>query len=301
MVKISVDSILSKIPLFGNPVKKDIPFTASSEEKKSNSQCSVKLHFLQEKIPAVNINNLHSHLNLNQVCMYPESSHSKAYLDWKMEIDDAPIFRYLYRNFQPRRHLEFGTWEGFGTRLCLEETAATVWTLNIPFGERDPADNTRICYSYSDNKESIDALKRWAEKIGVPEEVLTGSRRTDCIGFIGRYYLEKDLGNRVCQIYCDSQKWDISHYPSGFFDSVLIDGGHSKEIVTNDTRKAFQLIKSGGLILWHDFCMDHAIYQNFQATRGVLDSVYENWDFIHSNVQDLFWIEPSFILVGIRK
>lgn len=301
MRKNPVGAILSKITNFMGPDEKRTRPSTNSAEEKSNPKDSVSYPFLRERIPTVNIDVLHSRLAFDTACSYPQASRKKSYLDWKMELDDAPIFRYLYRNFQPHRHLEFGTWEGYGTRLCLEETDATIWTLNIPFGERDPVDDGRVCYSYSDDKKSIDALEHWAEKIGVPVDVLTGSRRTDCIGFIGRYYLEKELGNRVCQIYCDSQKWDISNYPQGFFDSVLIDGGHSKEIVSSDTRKAFKLIRPGGLILWHDFCMDSTIYQNFQATRGVMDSVYENWDFIQSNVQDLFWIEPSFILVGIRK
>ena len=54
---------------------------------------------------------------------------------WDTEKDDALILRYIYQNHQPRRHLEFGTWQGFGTCLCLESCAATVWTINLPDGE----------------------------------------------------------------------------------------------------------------------------------------------------------------------
>jgi len=218
-----------------------------------------------------------------------------------MQIDDAPIFRYIFHNIAPDRHLEFGTWEGFGTLLCLEETDATVWTINLPFGERDLTDDSRVCYSFDDNPDDRAAIDTWSEKTGITKEFTQKYRRTDCIGFIGRLYLEKNLGSRVCQIYCDSRNWDISKYPDGFFDSVLIDGGHFKNIVLNDTQKALKLVKHGGIIIWHDFCMDYEIYQKFKASQGVMDCLYENWDFIHSNLQDIFWIEPSFLLVGVRK
>jgi predicted O-methyltransferase YrrM len=259
------------------------------------------LNFLQEHISTVNVDLLHQRLNYMDPCIYPKISRQKSFLDWKMQIDDAPIFRYLFRNVKPGRHLEFGTWEGFGTRLCLEETDATVWTLNLPFGERDLTDESRVCYSFNDTKEDLAAINAWSEKAGITKEFVQTHRRTDCIGFIGRLYLEKNMGNRVCQIYCDSREWDISKYPDGFFDSVLIDGGHLKDIVLNDTQKAMKLVKPGGMIMWHDFCMNQEIYQNFKASQGVMDCVFENWDYISSNLRDLFWIEPSFILTGIRK
>jgi hypothetical protein len=60
----------------------------------------------------------------------------KDCLDWGMESDDSQILAYLYRNHQPRRHLEFGTWEGFGAVLCAQNCDAEIWTLNLPAGER---------------------------------------------------------------------------------------------------------------------------------------------------------------------
>ena len=53
----------------------------------------------------------------------------------RMEFDDSQVLRYLYRNHAPKRHLEFGTWEGQGALCCLEESQATVWSLNRPDGE----------------------------------------------------------------------------------------------------------------------------------------------------------------------
>jgi len=122
---------------------------------------------------------------------------------------------------------------------------------------------------------------------------------TDSFGYIGRLYLERGLGSRVCQIYSDSTKWDISNYPTGFFDTVLIDGGHQEDVVISDTRKAFELLKKGGLIMWHDFCPP--IYDKFETTLGVMRAIHQQWEWINEQTLKLFWIYPSWILVGVKK
>ncbi|MDC3082561.1 class I SAM-dependent methyltransferase [Candidatus Pelagibacter sp.] len=37
------------------------------------------------------------------------------------------------------------------------------------------------------------------------------------------------------------------------FDLIFIDGGHTYSIVKNDSEKSFKMLKSNGIILWHDF------------------------------------------------
>jgi FkbM family methyltransferase len=244
------------------------------------------------EIAKVNVCDLHSALNFNRAIEYPLSSQNKPFSRWKMEIDDSPIFRYIYRNFKPMRHLEFGTWQGTGTCYCIEESDATVWTINTPFGETLPTGE--IAYAHPP-QELID-LQNWAKKTGLPEQK---SYRTDCIGFIGRHYLDKGYGARVCQIYCDSREWDISNYPDGFFDTVLIDGGHQEDIVISDTMKAMELVRSGGIIMWHDFCPE--ALDLFEACRGVDQAVKKLRNSLISQMKTLFWIYPSFILCGIKK
>jgi len=197
----------------------------------------------------------------------------KSFLNWKMEEDDAPIFRYIYRNFQPRRHLEFGTWQGRGTLYCLEESGATVWTINPPFGESG---------SYGFYDEEMSEAKAWAKKIGLAD---ANSYASDSLGFIGKAYLERGLGNRVCQIYCDSREWDTSNFPEGFFDTALVDGGHEKDVVTNDTQKAIPLLRSGGIIMWHDFCPTEC--DNIPACKGVMEAIADQWDYINRQISQL--------------
>jgi predicted O-methyltransferase YrrM len=226
----------------------------------------------------------------------PAASH---FSEWKMEEDDAPIFQFVYQAYGPRRHLEFGTWQGWGTVLCLESCAATVWTINTPDGE-SRSDGT---WAYGE---------RILGASNAPQDIVTANfgednlgpityHRTDARGYIGRIYRERGLGNRVCQIYCDSRDWDSSNYPPGFFDSVLIDGGHESEVVINDTRKALQVLRRGGVIMWHDFCPAPEIRSQFETVKGVTAGVEAMLPELQSQLKKLCWINPSWILLGIKK
>lgn len=216
-----------------------------------------------------------------------------------MERDDGPIFRFIYQHFQPRRHLEFGTWQGFGTCLCLESCAATVWTLNLPDGE-SKSDGS---WAYGERVIDETNAPTGAVRLNFGEDE-SGPRtyhRTDAGSYIGRLYREKGLGHRVCQIYCDSQKWDAQAYPPGFFDSVLIDGGHQPEVVISDTRKAVPLLRSGGVMLWHDFCPKNEALDHFPVIKDVHIAMKTLLPEIHSQFSQLVWINPSFILLGIKR
>lgn len=224
---------------------------------------------------------------------YPASSRAKPYRQWRMEIDDSPIFRYIYRHFAPRRHLEYGTWRGEGTCYVLEECAATVWTLNLPFGER-LEDGAKAYGSYP---EELPELNEWGSRLGFDAG---NSPHTDTIPFVGYKYILRGFGHRVAQIYTDSREWDISHYPDGFFDSCLIDGGHIPEIVVNDTMQALRLVRSGGLIMWHDFCPDDGIVRDFPTSKGVVTAIQEIADQL-AGLRFVYWIEPSFILLAVKE
>ncbi len=229
----------------------------------------------------------------------PFTPSTKALDEWKMEDDDAPIFQFLYRAHRPRRHLEFGTWQGWGTALCLESCAATVWTINLPDGE-SRSDGT---WAYGERVVDASNAPPGSVTATFGEDEL-GPRtyhRTDADGYIGRIYREKSLGNRVCQIYCDSREWDTSNYPADFFDSVLVDGGHQPEVAMNDARKSLQLLRSGGLIMWHDFCPLPEIRSQFETVKGVTAGIELILPELQSQLRNLCWINPSWILLGIKR
>jgi predicted O-methyltransferase YrrM len=229
----------------------------------------------------------------------PPAARNPGWAAWNTEVDDALILRYLYQHHQPRRHLEFGTWQGFGTCLCLESCAATVWTLNLPDGEAK-ADGS---WAYGERviDESQSPPGAVSANYGQDEAGPRTYHRTDAASYIGRLYREKQLGHRVCQVYCDSRIWDTTAYPAGFFDSVLIDGGHQTEVVLSDTLKALPLLRPGGLMLWHDVCPDPAIIAGSTAVQGVMAALEILRPELEQQCSALFWIDPSYLLLGIKK
>ena len=74
-----------------------------------------------------------------------------------MEVDDAPILRYLYRNLKPCRHLEFGTWQDQGALYVLEEFHATVRTINFLEGETGAEQN----FTYGHFPAETSELNAW--------------------------------------------------------------------------------------------------------------------------------------------
>lgn len=247
-------------------------------------------------IPAVALGDLPALLGKSA----PAPAASSHRLDeWQMERDDAPIFSYLYRQIAPRRHLEFGTWQGYGACLCLENSAATVWTLNLPDGESNP-DGT-WAYGHRVLDDSATPPGAVSVNYGRDEEGPRTYHRTDAASYIGRLYREKGLGHRVCQIYCDSRAWDTTAYPSDFFDSALIDGGHSAEVVVSDTRKALSVLRPGGLILWHDFCPQPGFRERFGSVAGVSAGLEQLLPELRPQLSHLVWIDPSWILLGLKK
>ena len=217
----------------------------------------------------------------------------------RMEEDDAPILRYLYHAHQPIRHLEFGTWQGGGACLCLESCAATVWTLNLPDGESRPDGTWTYGERVTDESKAPPGAVR--ANYGQDSDGPRTYHRTDAAGYIGRLYREAGLGHRVCQIYCDSRQWDHSAYPADFFDSILIDGGHQPEVVASDTRKALAVLRPGGLILWHDFCPLPEVRAQVESVRGVTAGIEAVLSDLAPQFAALHWIDPSWILLGLKK
>src|SRR3954466_12659269 len=222
---------------------------------------------------------------------FPHEYRSRPLHNWIMDADDV-ILRFIFRNFRPQRHLEFGTWEGDGVIRCVEECNATVWTLNVLEGEQ-LADGQ---WAYANTIDGS-APPPWSELHVTDAGTWV---RTDAYGSIGRKYLDAGWGKRVCQVYCDSRTWDTRNYPDGFFDSAFIDGGHAYDVVANDTRLAVELVRAGGLIIWHDFCPIEAVTSTCGSTREVVGFIGSELDRLRPFFDKLFWIEPSWLLVGIR-
>jgi predicted O-methyltransferase YrrM len=67
-------------------------------------------------------------------------------------------------------------------------------------------------------------------------------------------YMEShpNLRSRVHRDSGDSATFDFTPY-AGTCSLVFVDGSHAYEYVKSDTEQARRLVKSGGVIIWHDY------------------------------------------------
>jgi len=246
-------------------------------------------------IPTVDLDNISAVLGTS---LLPPPLSMHGFIDWVMERDDAPILRYLFKVHQPKRHLEFGTWQGLGACLCLEETNATVWTINLHDGETKPDGSWAYGERVLNEQVPNDPVSM---NFGEDDKGPIVYHRTDAGSYIGWMYRQKGYGHRVCQIYCDSRQWDASNYPPDFFDSVFVDGGHQSDVVISDTRKALSVLRTGGMIIWHDFCPDTEVATYNPVAKEVTLILQALLAEIGGMFSHLGWINPSMILMGIKK
>lgn len=204
--------------------------------------------------------------------------------DFRTEVDEPGLYRYLYRGLRPKRHLEFGTWEGFGTLLCLESCDAEVWTVNLPEGERDHAGMP------------VYAAQQLPGETHAPKPGVAG----DAGDRIGWRYRTAGFADRVHQLLMDSRELRVEEFGAGFFDTVLVDGGHTPEVVRADTDAAMHLVRPGGAVIWHDFCPEPKALAASEAGRGVMQAWVQNHDRWRPQLHSLYWLRPSWLLLGIR-
>lgn len=236
-----------------------------------------------DRIEIVNVQDIGTALGFKNVFFPEKIVYRYGVGEFKTEIDEPGIYRYIYRNLNPLRHLEFGTWEGFGAVLCASSCDAHIWTINLPEGERDQFgaavySRQALADSQNEKNEAGDAGDR-----------------------IGWRYRAAGYGSRVTQILCDSREFASEQFDEGFFDSILIDGGHTAEVMASDTDKAIRLLRSGGLMIWHDFCPDPTALALSEAGRGVMDGWIANHSRWRPHFSRLFWVRPSWLLVGVKR
>ena len=125
---------------------------------------------------------------------------------------------------------EFGTCSGKTTYLMSlnssEDTKITSITLN-------PNEIDNIRKFGKDNESSFRNIKNESiyEKFlfsGTPEE------------------------KKIKVIFINSVDFNHSEFKEKM-DFIFIDGGHTYSVVKNDSEKAFEMLKSNGIILWHDY------------------------------------------------
>jgi len=131
----------------------------------------------------------------------------------------------LLKRVKATRVFEFGTYKGVSiTQLALNlPGGSSIYTLDLP---EEPI-NTRLV-------------------IADPEDADIA--------------VEKDKGSlvppglkpRITFLKQDSAVFDESPY-AGQMDFVFVDGAHNYDYVKNDSEKGWRMLRSGGIIVWHDF------------------------------------------------
>lgn len=105
----------------------------------------------------------------------------------------------------------------------------------------------------SDSKSRITTLDlppEWEGKtsIDIPDAYVNVTARNR----IGIQFRGTEYESKIKQVFEDSAKVDWKKL-GGPFDFIFIDGCHHYDYVKLDTRNALDNIKSGGIIIWHDY------------------------------------------------
>jgi hypothetical protein len=182
-----------------------------------------------------------------------------------MEQSTAHFLAAFYRAFRPAKHLEIGTWEGFGSALALENGASEVWSI-----EKYEKINPEYKSRYLDSKET----------------------------FKPGWLVNQSYHGRFHQIFGDSTDIDLELLELNFFDSVLIDGAHDYHSVKIDSESAIKLTKIASIVLWDDF----PIYESDinLPREGVLKAIETMLPKLRE-VFKLYAVSGTSILIGFRK
>ena len=88
-----------------------------------------------------------------------------------------------------------------------------------------------------------------ADSADDPRDVAYAVRESSHSAFL---YTGTDVAYKVEQLYGDSKLLDVSRW-AGRCDLVFVDGSHAYSYVMSDSAKALELVRPGGLVLWHDY------------------------------------------------
>lgn len=196
---------------------------------------------------------------------------SKPWTEWNIEGLDSKILKFITKSLQPKTVFEFGTLSGRRTSLFLENGAEHVTTINLEEGELKK--DGSFVYSFD------------------------GKTQADIGDNIGADYRAAGLSNRVSQLFGDS-KTSLDHIENDSYDFVFVDGGHDTKTVKLDTMNGIRILRSGGIIVWHDFVPIENCVNQETASFGVINGLLECSDLLNSEMEWLHWIRSSLLLVG---
>lgn len=152
-----------------------------------------------------------------KMLMFPKTHASISLLEFTALI-------LLLKRAGSKQIFEFGTYKGVSiTQLALNvPEGSAIYTLDLP---EEPT-NTR--FAIADPEDMVIAFEKGKGSL-VPS----------------------DLKPRITFLKQDSAAFDESPY-AGRMDFVFVDGAHNYDYVKNDSEKGWRILRSGGIIAWHD-------------------------------------------------
>lgn len=182
---------------------------------------------------------------------------------------ESVALSYLVYASQPKKIFEIGTFDGFSTyHLAMNsDVNAQVYTLNLPITETNSGidASTSSLSDYSDDSFCHDKLYTRG---------------------IGALYKRSPAGVKVRQLLGDSTSFDFSSFHNTI-NFVFIDGGHSLRCVRSDTENAFKMLTKSGIIVWHDFNVQHRDVYMYLCNL--------------SKTHKLYWIENTRLAFYTRR
>jgi predicted O-methyltransferase YrrM len=129
-----------------------------------------------------------------------------------------------------KRAFEFGTYKGVSTtQIALNlDDGGKVWTLDLP---------------EENAQEPLLRIAKETER-AIASESGKGS------------LIPSDLLARVEFVRQDSAAFEPRPF-SNSMDFVFVDGAHSADYVRNDSEKGWEMLRPGGIIMWHDCVPNH--------------------------------------------
>ncbi len=207
----------------------------------------------------------------------------------RMELNDAPYLRAIYKSLDPKFHLEFGTWEGFGVSLfCSTVTDGQVTTINLEKGEKLNESGV-AAYSSSYYPERRRDFNK-----------LSNDSFSDARENVGWIYRQAGYSQRVTQMFADSRQLKPENFKINQYDTIFIDGDHSKEGVISDTLLSLELAHDDTLIIWHDFTLNFSEYCLYSSTQGVLEAINNVYKRMTLEGYQFYWVKDTWILFAKR-
>ena len=127
---------------------------------------------------------------------------------------------------RPETIFEIGTFDGRTTLNLVENSPpeTRIYTLDLPANQIDETEHA----------------------LAPGEDVFVRKRGS------GARFVSSPFASRITQLYGDSARFDFFPYRRGI-DLVFVDASHAYEYVLADSRTALELLRPGGVILWHDY------------------------------------------------